>query len=324
MLIILNLPTICGAHEDHEEPPSYKYSEAANKLYEHQHQHHDHRHDQGHHHGHDHHHHHHYKSSGSAQTNVLHKNDIILRAVGSTVLISIAPFLILFFVPLSNTSQHDSLLKILLSFAAGGLLGDAFLHLIPHAMVPHSHESLEEIHSHSHSHDDESGHHNHDMTIGLCVLLGLIVFLIVEKAIRIVKGDHTHSHVHHAPKEKKDTVSPGKKEEKKDSSKAISKECNPPGSEIKIAGYLNLAADFLHNFTDGLAIGASYMAGNNVGYVTTFTILLHEIPHEIGDFAILVQSGVSKRKVKYKTMEKSKIKSYKLLCNCKFKGTTCT
>jgi len=66
--------------------------------------------------------------------------------------------------------------------------------------------------------------------------------------------------------------------------------------DIKVAGYLNLAADFAHNFTDGLAIGASYLAGRNVGVITTITILLHEVPHEIGDFAILVQSGCTKRK----------------------------
>jgi len=66
--------------------------------------------------------------------------------------------------------------------------------------------------------------------------------------------------------------------------------------EIEVAGYLNLAADFTHNFTDGLAIGASYLAGNYIGIVTTVTILLHEVPHEIGDFAILIKSGCSKRK----------------------------
>lgn len=67
---------------------------------------------------------------------------------------------------------------------------------------------------------------------------------------------------------------------------------------LRIAGYLNLAADFAHNFTDGLAIGASFLAGQTVGVITTITILLHEVPHEIGDFAILVQSGCSKRKVR--------------------------
>lgn len=68
-------------------------------------------------------------------------------------------------------------------------------------------------------------------------------------------------------------------------------------SDIKVSGYLNLAADFTHNFTDGLAIGASFLVGPAVGFVTTLTILLHEVPHEIGDFAILVQSGCTKRKV---------------------------
>jgi zinc transporter 7 len=69
------------------------------------------------------------------------------------------------------------------------------------------------------------------------------------------------------------------------------------GNEIKVSGYLNLAADFTHNFTDGLAIGASYLAGKNIGIITTVTVLLHEVPHEIGDFAILIQSGCSRRKV---------------------------
>lgn len=298
-LIILNLPAICESH-DAQETPSYKYSKEANKIYlnEHQHQHQHHDHDHDHHHRHDH------KLSHTTQTNTPRRDhsDIILRAVGSTLIISAAPFFILFFVPLDNTKQRESLLKILLSFASGGLLGDAFLHLIPHALIPHSHDSSEaHSHSHSHSHQNESGHHNHDISVGLCILLGLIMFLIVEKAVRIIKGDHSHSHVHHNPQEKKAASSEKKEEkkgDKKNSGKAISKVHKAPESDIKIAGYLNLVADFLHNFTDGLAIGASYMAGNSVGYITTFTILLHEIPHEIGDFAILIQSGYSKRKVR--------------------------
>ena len=67
--------------------------------------------------------------------------------------------------------------------------------------------------------------------------------------------------------------------------------------EVKVSAYLNLVADCAHNFTDGLAIGASFLVSRNVGMITTLTIFLHEIPHEIGDFAILVQSGCTKRKV---------------------------
>ena len=70
-----------------------------------------------------------------------------------------------------------------------------------------------------------------------------------------------------------------------------------PKKEIKISAYLNLVADCTHNFTDGLAIGASFLVSRNVGLITTLTIFLHEIPHEIGDFAILIQSGCTKRKV---------------------------
>lgn len=65
---------------------------------------------------------------------------------------------------------------------------------------------------------------------------------------------------------------------------------------MAVAGYLNLAADFAHNFTDGLAIGASFLGGQKFGIITTIVILFHEVPHEIGDFAILVQSGCSKQK----------------------------
>ena len=96
-----------------------------------------------------------------------------------------------------------------------------------------------------------------------------------------------------------------KKPKDKDSDKADKKkkeeakpETEPEGGEIKVTGYLNLFADAFHNFTDGLAIGASYMAGNNVGMMTTFFILFHEVPHEIGDYAILIRSGMSPMKAK--------------------------
>jgi len=282
VFIIMNLLTICGAHEVYEdEPPSYKYSKAANEIHSKQHHHQ---------------HHHEHKHSHSMHAVFYKYSDIVLRAIGSTLIISAAPFFILFFVPLDNTKQRESLLKILLSFASGGLLGDAFLHLIPHALIPHMYESSE-MHSHSHNHNynnDDLGHHKHDMSVGLCVLLGITVFLTVEKAVRIIKGDHSHSHIF---QDEKEVTLSEKKGEKETNNKVISKTQKASESDIKIAGYLNLVADFLHNFTDGLAIGASYMAGNSIGYITTFTILLHEIPHEIGDFAILVQSGYSKKKV---------------------------
>ena len=62
-----------------------------------------------------------------------------------------------------------------------------------------------------------------------------------------------------------------------------------------ISGYLNLVANCTDNFTHGLAIATSYVANPAVGLLTTLAILCHEIPHEIGDFAILLNSGFNLR-----------------------------
>lgn len=205
-------------------------------------------------------------------------------------------------------------LKTLLAFASGGLLGDAFLHLIPHATTPHSHAEHGHQHTHSHS-EEESGEHNHshDMRVGLWVLAGIITFLAVEKVVRLLKIGHAgHSHGDHG--KKAETVKPTTEKVKnltekvKDSKEKLvkkvktdgkNKEESCAGQGMEVAGYLNLAADFTHNFTDGLAIGASYLAGNSIGMITTVAILLHEVPHEIGDFAILIKSGCSKKKAMF-------------------------
>uniref|UniRef100_A0AC35UFU9 Zinc transporter n=1 Tax=Rhabditophanes sp. KR3021 TaxID=114890 RepID=A0AC35UFU9_9BILA len=216
-------------------------------------------------------------------------NDPVRRlwfyAIGSTLLISAFPCFILLTIPVqANTSENTPLLKVLLAFGSGGLLGDAFLHLIPHA-TPAS-----DGHGHSHS-GDASGHgHSHDNTVGGWVLAGIIVFLIVEKFVRILRGGDGHGHSHGVAEHKKNDDKP---EDKKGNKKVVAK---PEEKKIKVAAYLNLAADFTHNFTDGLAIGASFIAGPYVGLITMVTVLVHEIPHEIGDFAILVQSGYSKKK----------------------------
>merc|ERR1712227_410483 len=141
------------------------------------------------------------------------------------------------------------------------------------------------------------------------VLAGVLAFLCVEKFVRIMKGGHGHSHgpaptkTEEKPK-KKDNDTKEKKKPKKEK-KNDEKEAESSGDvaeedeEIKVAGYLNLAADCFHNFTDGLAVGASFLAGDSVGWTTTLTILFHEIPHEVGDYAILIQAGVSRKKAMF-------------------------
>ncbi|KAK2723292.1 hypothetical protein QYM36_001818 [Artemia franciscana] len=223
-----------------------------------------------------------------------------IEALGATLLISILPFIILFLMPLGDKDQSHPLLKVLLSFSSGGLLGEAFLHLIPHAMI-----TMERAgHDHSQSHDSE--HEPHDMSVGLWVISGILTFLIVEKCVHIVKGGHGHSHsetskIEEKEKEVKAVQKDGNKnsdkngKDSKNNSDSTENTENPERS-IKVAAFLNLAADFTHNFIDGLAIGASFLAGRPIGIITTATVLVHEIPHEISDYAILIKSGCPRRK----------------------------
>merc|ERR1719427_2387196 len=145
------------------------------------------------------------------------------NAIMATLLISAAPFFILFFIPLDNSQEKQWLLKILLAFASGGLLGDAFLHLIPHAIMAqggggddgghgHSHEQ-----HHGHSHGGDGGHDPHDMSVGLGVLGGIVAFLCVEKLVRIMKGGHSHSHSAPAPAVEVKKPEPPKKKKAKES-----------------------------------------------------------------------------------------------------------
>lgn len=196
ILVTLNLPYLCGGHShshDHghghshgheiNEPPSFKYSQQANMP-----------------------------SHNKEKKDVQNTLNLWIEAIGSTLLISAAPFFILFLVPLDSSKEKEPLLKLLLSFASGGLLGDAFLHLIPHALTPHSHGSADHSHSHSHGHD----HEVHDMSVGLWVLCGILTFLVVEKIVRLIKGGHGHSHssVNQDLVQKNDTVGSGKNKDK--------------------------------------------------------------------------------------------------------------
>jgi zinc and cadmium transporter len=63
---------------------------------------------------------------------------------------------------------------------------------------------------------------------------------------------------------------------------------------FKTVGYMNLAADAIHNFTDGLIIGVSYLASVPIGVSTTLAVMFHEIPHELGNFFVLLYAGFSK------------------------------
>uniref|UniRef100_A0A336LX90 CSON008453 protein n=1 Tax=Culicoides sonorensis TaxID=179676 RepID=A0A336LX90_CULSO len=67
---------------------------------------------------------------------------------------------------------------------------------------------------------------------------------------------------------------------------------SPPDSLSAVA-WMVIMGDGLHNFTDGMAIGAAF--SNNIagGFSTAIAVFCHELPHELGDFAVLLKAGMT-------------------------------
>jgi zinc and cadmium transporter len=140
-------------------------------------------------------------------------------------------------------SLNDKILKkmliILVSFSAGALLGDAFIHLLPEIV-------------------EEEGF---GVEISLFILTGILVFFVVEK---VINWRHCHE-----------------------------LECEEHSQSFT---YMNLVGDGVHNFIDGTIIAGSFLVSTHLGVATTVAVLLHEVPQEIGDFAVLVYGGFKKKK----------------------------
>lgn len=136
----------------------------------------------------------------------------------------------------------NKLLLTLLSLSVGTLLGGAFIHFIP-----------------------ESFSHETSLEPAIYILLGFIVFLVLEKFIHwhhnkdCKKKNIIHSHAYHlAP--------------------------------------INIIGDGIHNLLDGLVIAGAYMVNIPLGVAATISVIFHEIPQEIADFGVLLYAGLSKTK----------------------------
>ena len=225
----------------------------------------------------------------------------------STGLISLAPNILLFLFPNYTTTTSQSYenrawLSLGQSLAVGGLLGDVFLHTLPHCFADASEDRNHDGHSH---YDDHSHHHSAGGEIGLRVLFGFILFMVLDIIIRSLDGGCFQNHSHDIT-------------DKKTQGPAQCRSNDSPWRLIFSSGVvLNLIGDALHNFTDGLAIGATFAASHipsssfdisspmswisssftilkSRGGLASISIFLHEIPHELGDFATLVSAGMSR------------------------------
>ena len=107
------------------------------------------------------------------------------------------------------------------------------------------------------------------------VLLGLLGFFLLEKLV-LWRHCHTHECEAHGATEVHSPI-------------AIH-------GHAKASGYLILFGDGVHNFVDGVLIAAAFLTDVHLGVVTALAVAAHEIPQEVGDFAILLHSGFSRGK----------------------------
>lgn len=148
--------------------------------------------------------------------------------------------------------RQKKVINLLLSLAAGAMLGNAFLHLLPHSLESTKHEQPAIVQI-----VQSTGHDHASLYVFALVLAGFLTLYCLDLAL-LTRG-HKNS------------------------------EC------VRPLGYLVLLSDGLENFLDGIVIGAAFLVSIPAGISTTIAIFLHEVPMELGDYAVLRHSGFSRR-----------------------------
>ncbi|XP_026205146.1 zinc transporter ZIP4 [Anabas testudineus] len=240
----------------------------------------------------------------------------IYATIANVVITLVSMFGIVLLLCTSCTSMFQLCIQFCISLAVGSLTGDALLHLLPMFLGLHAHsdESNSSQHSHSNNQQPEIPDYIYKM---LVVMSGIYYFYLMETIFSMIayKDNHHHDQHHHAEEAEPHHCDHGRvlemyQQEKKkrdqsqskadlvgneDSEKSLS-ETKKRTRQQRLLPYMITIGDGLHNFADGLAMGAAFSLSWRSGLATSLAVLCHELPHELGDFAILLHSGVSVRR----------------------------
>jgi zinc and cadmium transporter len=162
------------------------------------------------------------------------------------------------FLPRTDTVPGHVGPQHLLSLAAGALLATAFMHLLPEAFE--SQAAAKELF--------------------MTLLVGVVFFFLLDKA-ELWHHGHEHHHVH---------VDEG--DGQGHAGHHHDHDHHPP---VRSGGWAVLTGDSVHCFGDGILIASAFIADMRLGLVAALAVLAHEVPHHIGDLAVLRLSSSNRR-----------------------------
>ncbi|KAM6912564.1 metal cation symporter ZIP8 [Xenentodon cancila] len=228
----------------------------------------------------------------------------------AVTIINLASLLGLLLIPFTKKPYFPKVLTYFIGLAIGTLFSNAVLQLIPEAL----------------GFDPKADDY---IANAVAIFGGFYLLFFVEKVLKICLGlDHEHGHSHFTPAEppQENCLHNGDIREKDSvvltnvttiATDKSSPNLEPPHSNmtptqdgqvssvmchwlrgrritrIKTVAWMVTLSDALHNFIDGLAIGASFSVSIMTGFSTSTAIVCEEFPHELGDFVILLNAGMS-------------------------------
>ncbi|XP_077410472.1 zinc transporter ZIP12-like [Vanacampus margaritifer] len=216
---------------------------------------------------------------GSQQPTAFEKYGYSTAAVLLITLGSMLGICLIFFNSCQET--YNLILQLFVGLAVGTLSGDALLHLIPQILGLHGH-------------DEE---HLAEQTDYLWKIVGVVAgiygFFLMERLFFFLLPPHGHSHSREGPSRRGKSISTIQLQGPVDEeAETPQQRPSQQSGGVPLLAVMVIVGDSLHNFADGLVVGAAFSSSPETGMATTVAILCHEIPHEMGDFAVLLSSGL--------------------------------